>query len=108
MSRFNPLHVVTQFIAYSVAVRARSVRIATPRARRFRRIVATAMLLAAVPAAAQEVIVRINPNSCWNVCGLAASQTYNDWIDNGRSEAEAMTAAEGHFNTCMYYCEGPF
>ena len=75
---------------------------------RLHRVALLAVMLVAVPAAAQEVVVTINMNSCWNVCGLAASQTYNDWIDNDRSEADASAASEEHFNSCMYFCEGPF
>ena len=74
----------------------------------FRRVALLVVMFAAVPAAAQEVVVTINMNSCWNVCGQAASQTYNDWVDNGRSEDEAAAAANNHFDSCMYYCEGPY
>ncbi len=84
MARFNPFHAL------------------------FRRVALLVVMFAAVPAAAQEVVVTINMNSCWNVCGLAASRTYNDWIDDNRSEADAAAAAEGHFNACMYHCEGPY
>ncbi len=43
MSRFNPFHAL------------------------FRRVALLAVMFAAVPAAAQEVVVTINMNSCWNV-----------------------------------------
>ncbi len=84
MSRFNPFHA------------------------RFRRVALLAVVLCTVPVAAQEVVVTINMNSCWNACSLAASRTYNDWLDNDRSEADASAAAETHFNDCMYFCEGPY
>lgn len=101
MSRFNPFHTLARI----VAPQAPSTK---SRARWFRRAALLVVMLAAVPMAAQEVVVTINSNSCWNACSLAASRTYNDWIDNNRSEEDAPAAAETHFNSCMYFCEGPF
>lgn len=85
MSRFNPFHAL------------------------FRRVVLLVVMLAAVPAAAQEVVVTINMNSCWNACSSEASRTYNDWREiQGASHDDAMAEALAHLDECMGGCEGPY
>ncbi|MDE2663475.1 MAG: hypothetical protein F4Y74_12510 [Gemmatimonadales bacterium] len=75
---------------------------------RLHRIALLMVMFAAVPAAAQEVVVTINMNSCWNACSLAASEAYNDNIDNGANPADAEETAMNVLNACMHFCEGPY
>ena len=76
---------------------------------RLHRVALLAVMLVAVPAAAQEVVVTINMNSCWNACSLEASRAYNDLVNiAGHSEGDAMDQAQRVFEACMYFCEGPY
>ena len=75
---------------------------------RLHRVALLAIMLSAVPAVAQEVVVTISMNSCWNVCSRAASQAYYDWLDNGETEEAAAEVANMLFEGCTYSCEGPY
>ncbi len=109
MFRFNPFHAFRLLIARIVTVWAPSVTPTTSRMRWLRRIVALALVLSAVPATAQEVVVIINMNSCWNACSSEASRTYNDWVEiQGASHDDAMAEALAHLEECMEGCEGPY
>ena len=80
----------------------------TPRVR-FPGLALLVAVLTSMPVAAQEVIVSINMNSCWNACSAEASRTYNDWREiQGASHDDAMAEALAHLDECMEGCEGPY
>ena len=44
---------------------------------RFRRVALLAVLLSTAPVAAQEVVVSVSMNTCWNACTRTASIIFN-------------------------------
>ncbi|WP_419861685.1 hypothetical protein [Candidatus Palauibacter sp.] len=81
MSRFNPFHA------------------------RFRRVALLLVLLTASSVAAQEVVVTISSNTCWNSCSEQASEVYNGMSGGTGDERYAAYIAEVIFEDCMAYCE---
>lgn len=85
MSRFNPF--------------------TTPLARRLR-IAVFAVMLAGVPLAAQEVVVTISMNTCWNTCSRMAGEIYNHYFyDVWASHEFALDAAEDALDDCLEWSE---
>ena len=63
-------------------------------------VVAVVFMLAA-PAVAQEVVVTISSDPCWEGCHSEASESYNDDRDAGIRHTIAHREAAAEYDECM-------
>jgi len=59
------------------------------------------VFMLAAPAVAQEVVVTVSTDPCWEGCHSAASESYNEDRDAGVRHTTAHREASAEYDECM-------